>query len=103
MQEPYDGKLMTMRPFKGTGDKRLESFRAYDSLRTCAPSDDENKKLGLYKKLRPLYQTLDEELDSLPLSQRNKDYARFTPWLKKRMDEILREKEVLVPEGKSTK
>jgi hypothetical protein len=58
-QDPYDPKLMTMRPFTGTGDARVSSYRTYSSLRACGKTED------TIRKLRPLYVALDHEAESL--------------------------------------
>jgi hypothetical protein len=57
--KPFDDKLVSMKPFKGTGDERAQLLSGFGSLKTCGPSDD------IVRILTPLYGALDEESATL--------------------------------------
>jgi hypothetical protein len=87
LQAPEDERVMTMRPFAGTAKERFDSFRTYDSLRSCAPWDNPEMLVQLISKLRPLYSALDEETKELEKSGVRADQLRtysdsLTKWEK---------------------
>jgi hypothetical protein len=63
-----DEKRVAMKAFKGTGGERRESFRTYSSLRDCSRWNDFEGSMALIRKLRPLFNALDEESKVLRLT-----------------------------------
>jgi hypothetical protein len=60
--KPEQEGRVAMRPFVGTPKERLDGFRYYSSLLSCAPQSD------ITQRLLPLYRALDEEIATLPKS-----------------------------------
>jgi hypothetical protein len=86
-QESLGDKTLLMRPFTGTDDERVKSHRIYDSLRGCGPAEE------AVRKLRPLYQAIDEEAANLKVSNPKKNPpGGFVQGLRYLEESISREK-----------
>lgn len=65
-------KKRFMRVFAGTGDERVDSYRTYSSLRSCASGTPEEK----LRKLTPLFLAIDQEAKTLVISPSNENERR---------------------------
>lgn len=76
-REP-DDRVMSMQPFSGNGDQRLESYRTFGSLQGCGAVTDYAPKLA------PLYRSIAIEARSLSVrpsqSQKLQRYIEFLEW-----------------------